>query len=313
MKQIIIILPLLAAAALFSRKILVHLYLRLAVGRTTFCLRALGKALTGKGAKNPAEENVGKEDYWLHGQNIEKVRIRSRDNYVLTGHYLEHPKAERIVLMFHGWRGRWDTDGDAMAKGLYGKKCSILLVDQRAHEMSGGPYIGFGVLERYDCLDWIEYAKQRIHSLPIYLSGVSMGASTVLMASGMTLPNRVKGVIADCGFTSPYEMVKIFAKKFMKMKNLSMVDDVNQLCRKKAGYDLKEYSTLEAMKSCRVPVFFAHGTKDNFVPMEMSLENYKACGSRKTLYIAEGAAHTGSYSADPERYLKEVSHFFQWL
>lgn len=304
---------LLAVAALLSRKILVHLYLRLAVGRTTSCLRSLGKALTGKETKNPPKENVGKEDYWLHGQDIEKVQIRSWDNYLLTGHYLEHPKAERIVLMFHGWRGRWDTDGDAMAKGLYDKKSSILLVDQRAHEASGGNYIGFGILERYDCLDWIEYAEKRIHSLPIYLSGVSMGASTVLMASGMTLPDRVKGVIADCGFTSPYEMVKIFAKKFMKMKNLSMVDDVNQLCRKKAGYDLREYSTLEAMKSCHIPVFLAHGTKDDFVPIDMTLENHEACRSRKTLYIAEGAAHTGSYLADPERYLEEVSRFFQWL
>jgi len=94
-------------------------------------------------------------------------------------------------------------------------------------------------------------------SLPVYLSGVSMGASTVLMATELDLPSQVKGVIADCGFTTPYEMVGIFAKNMMHMKNLSIVDSVNELCKKKAGYDFKECSTLDAMKKCRIPIFFA--------------------------------------------------------
>lgn len=158
-------------------------------------------------------------------------------------------------------------------------------------------------------MDW--YTEK----LPIYLAGVSMGASTVLMAAGEQLPERVKGVIADCGYTSPYEMVRLFAEKFMRMereKAESTVEEVNRLCRKKAGYDLREYSTVEAMHNCRLPIFFAHGTEDHFVPYEMTIKNYEACRGKKRLYAVEGASHTKSYLSEPHKYMEEVAFFFQW-
>lgn len=273
---------------ILRKSLLAHMYLKLAVGRTTQLLWELKNFFNIKKKDRNEKEHDKEPVIWLHQQNLREAEIKSRDGLTLTGHFLEHPKAERIVLMFHGWRGKWDQDGAALTQGLYGKKSSILMVDQRAHETSGGKYIGFGVLERYDCMNWLEYLTEKTDKLPIYLAGVSMGASTVLMASGMDLPERVKGVIADCGFTTPYEMVCLFAEKYMKIQGSSMVDAVNCLCRKKAGYDLKEYSTLEAMKKCRVPVFFVHGTGDDFVPYEMTVRNYEACVSDKKLFMVEG-------------------------
>ncbi len=290
-----------------------YIYLNLAVGRPAQILWEI-KKLPGRIRKNRKKlKGERKQILWLYDQVFEKVEIKGRDGIILRGRLLKHPEAERIVLMFHGWRGRWDQDGAALAKELYEKKCSILLVDQRAHQTSGGKYIGLGVLERYDCLKWLEYMEHRTNSsLPIYLFGVSMGAATVLMTSGLELPERVAGVIADCGFTTPYEMIRIFAKKYFKTKEIEMADAVNCLCRKKAGYDLKEYSTLEAMKNCHVPVFFAHGTEDMLVPYKMTIQNYETCVSEKWLFSAEGAAHTGSYLSDPERYMGELSEFFRW-
>lgn len=297
---------------ILRKSLLAHMYLKLAASRTAQFLWDLKNFLKDKKKGRHVREAQREPLKWLHQQNLRKVNVKSRDGFTLTGHFLNHPEAERIVLMFHGWRGKWDQDGAAFTKGLYEQKCSILLVDQRAHEASGGKYIGFGVLERYDCLKWLEYLTENTDKLPIYLSGVSMGASTVLMASGMDLPERVKGVIADCGFTTPYEMVCIFAKKYMRIRGTSMVEAVNDLCRRKAGYDLKEYSTLEAMKKCRVPVFFVHGAEDDFVPCEMTRQNYEACVSDKKLFIVEGAAHTGSYRSEPEKYMKELTSFFHW-
>lgn len=297
---------------ILRKSLLAHMYLKLAVGRTTQFLWRMQKQLKAKKKDRNVREGEREPVIWLHQQTLEEAEVKSRDGLMLTGHFLNHPEAERIILMFHGWRGKWDQDGAALTKGLYEQKCSILMVDQRAHETSGGKYIGFGVLERYDCLKWLEYLTENTDKLPIYLSGVSMGASTVLMASGMEMPERVKGVIADCGFTTPYEMVCIFAKRYMKIKGNAMVDAVNYLCRKKAGYDLKEYSTLEAMKKCRVPVFFVHGTGDDFVPCEMTMQNYAACVSDKKLFMVEGAAHTRSYLSDPQKYMEELTAFFHW-
>lgn len=309
----IIILVIIALLILVLRKpLLLRFYLKLAIGRTTSLLRFLEQMLTGNRKK---DQEAQRQMEWLHHQNFQKIEIKSRDELTLTGYLLEHPKAERMILMFHGWRGGWDKDGAAFAHGLYEKNCSILMVSQRAHGLSGGKYIGFGVLERYDCQKWVKYLTEHTQNLPIYLSGVSMGASTVLMAAGGELPEQVKGVIADCGYTSPYEMVKIFAVKFMHMKGNAVennINAINRLCRKKAGYDLREYSTLEAMRHCKVPVFFAHGTADHFVPYEMTVKNYEACAGRKVLYTAEGASHTKSYVSGPGKYMEAVAEFFQW-
>lgn len=295
-----------------KKRMVYYFYLKLAVGRTTKFLETLENLLTGKGKENP---EVLHQIQWIHEQKLKKVTIQSRDGFHIAGHYLEHPRAERVVIMFHGWRGGWDKDNAALAHGLYEKNCSVLLVEQRAHGESGGEYIGFGVRERYDCLQWIRYIREKCKDMPIYLSGVSMGASTVLMTAGGELPPQVKGIIADCGFTSPYEMVKIFGQKFMHMKETKIektVDTVNMLCRKKAGYDLREYSTIEAMEHCKVPVFFVHGTADGFVPYEMSVKNYEACRGRKRFLTIEGAAHTKSYLTQPETYMQALTDFFCW-
>lgn len=312
MKVIVACLVILILVFAVRKPLLFHLYLQLAVGRTTKLLRFLERALTRSGSRDEAAK---KQMEWLHGQKLEQKEIRSQDNLVLTGYFLEHPEAERIVLMFHGWRGGWDKDCAAFAHGLYEQKSSILMVNQRAHGLSEGKYIGFGLLERYDCQEWIGYLDRSTEKIPIYLSGVSMGASTVLMAAGGKLPERVGGVIADCGFTSPYEMVRIFAAEFMHIKGKSAqqaLDGVNHLCRKKAGYDLRDYSTLDAMKHCRIPVFFAHGTEDHFVPYEMTVKNYEACAGRKMLYTVKGAAHTKSYISSPSRYMEALAEFFHW-
>lgn len=312
--RIMAIFILLAALVFIFRKpILARFYVKLAIGKTTSFLQFLERKLT----KNKGEEpETTRQIQWVHAQPMKKAEIVSRDGLTLSGHYLKHPNQERLVIMFHGWRGSWEKDEAALAHGLYQKNCSILMTEQKAHGASGGRYIGFGILERYDCLEWIRYATEHFGELPIYLSGVSMGASTVLMAAGEELPEQVKGVIADCGFTSPYEMVKIFASKFMHMKHdkaEKVIEKVNRLCQKKADYDLREYCTLDAMKNCQIPVFFVHGTGDCFVPYEMSVENYEACTGRKKFLSVEGAAHTKSYLVEPDRYLDELVSFFEWV
>jgi hypothetical protein len=299
---------------LMRKKILIDIYMLFAIGRKMEIHNLLEKLVVKKNEKKVVKTKVEEDTMWLHTQKLREVGIKGSDEVELKGYFLEHPNAKRVIIMFHGWRGSWDKDGDLLAKGLYSKRSSILLVEQRAHGHSGGKYIGFGILERYDCLRWIEYINDTVKNLPIYLSGVSMGASTVLMAAGMDLPKRVKGIIADCGFTTPYDMFLLSAKKFINIKaNLrKIVDAVNAAVKKKAGYDLKEYSTLEAMKKCKIPIFFAHGTGDEFVPYEMTVINYISCHSRKKLFIGKGAAHTECFKSDPKRYMEELSLFFQW-
>lgn len=262
------------------------------------------------------EEGELKERYdgirWIESMDCEHVETISQDGLILKGCYLEAAAPKRIIVLFHGWRGSWRHDFGACVKWLYEEESSLLLIEQRAQGESEGKYMGFGILEKKDCNVWLEWLGRRnSKALSVYLYGVSMGAATVLMAAGEELPAEVKGVIADCGFTSPYDMVYRFGHSKFKLSEHPLMDEVNWLCRRRAGYDLKEYSAPEAMAHCQVPVLFIHGKADTFVPYEMTMENYKACTAKKKLLLVDGAGHCMSFLKDEERYKKAVLEFFR--
>ncbi len=312
MKYIISVALCLSVTAYSVIQITHRIFMNIAIGRRTLNFSHYKKARPFTRLVREA----GEYGDWIQAQEPEVIQIKSRDGFVLAGHYLPAAAARRTLLMFHGYRSGWIRDFAAMAQKLRSCGCNLLLVEQRAHGLSEGKYIGFGVLERYDCLDWIHYLTHDHKAnlkvpLPIYLTGLSMGASTVLMTTAMKLPQEVKGVIADCGFTSPYDMVTKVAKASFRVGTWT-VNQINRMCRQKAGFSLNETTTLEAMELCRIPVLFVHGTADSLVPMEMTLQNYQACRAPKELLLVEGAEHCSSFLKDTEKYLSTIHRFFGW-
>ena len=106
----------------------------------------------------------------------------------------------------HGYRAGGLTDFAGLYRFYHEQGYDLLVPFQRSHGPSEGKYICFGVKERYDCRDWAEYAVCRAgKDCNLYLSGISMGCATVLMAAGLPLPSNVRAMIGDCAFTSPKE------------------------------------------------------------------------------------------------------------
>ena len=248
----------------------------------------------------------------LLNTDMETVSILSHDGIALVGHWYPCDDAERIVIAMHGWRSSWCNDFGMVADFLRENRCSVLFVEQRGQNESGGDYIGFGVTERFDCLDWVEWViDSKSDELPIYLCGVSMGATTVLMASGLELPENVHGIIADCGFTSPDEIWKHIASDNLhiayRLRRLiagNLFDRYNRI----AGFN---YSTEEALRENKTPVLFIHGSDDHFVPVNMTYRNYCACSAPKRLLIVPGADHGMSYLTDTESYQSAVCDFWR--
>lgn len=248
----------------------------------------------------------------LENSGCERVEITSRDGLRLVGHWRPCENAKRVIVAMHGWRSSWSRDFGAVSDFWHDSGCSVLFAEQRAQGGSDGDYMGFGLLERYDCADWAKWAdKHTSGSLPIYIGGVSMGATTVLMAAGLDLPQSVKGIVADCGFTSPHAIWKHVAENNLRLSYDALRGAVaSDLCKKKINIGAKDYSTLDAMSECKIPVLFIHGTDDRFVPVEMTYENYKACAAPKKLLIVPGAEHAMSYIVDKTAYENAVSEFF---
>ena len=236
--------------------------------------------------------------------------VTSFDGLTLTGKYYECAPGAPIELMIHGYRGSSERDLSGGVQRCFKLGRSAFLVDQRCSGNSQGKNITFGIYEHQDCLTWVDFMVKHFgQDVKIILTGISMGAATVLMAAGKPLPANVMGVLADCGYSSPKEIIQ----KVIKQMGLPVAISypfVKLGARLYGGFDLEAYSPIEAMKQAQVPVIFFHGEDDDFVPCDMSRAMYEACTSRKELVTIPGAGHGLSYPVDPERYLSALRKFF---
>lgn len=239
----------------------------------------------------------------------EDIEIKSRDGLTLRGKYYEFSPDAPLEIMFHGYKGNAERDLSGGVDRCFRLGRSVIIVSQRAHGDSDGHTISFGIKECLDCLEWVKYANSRFgNKIKIILTGISMGASTVLMAGGEELPDNVVCILADCGYSSPKEIIK----KVVHDMHLpvSVVYPFIRLGGLIYGrFDLESNSPIEAMKRCKVPVIFVHGEGDDFVPCDMSREMYEVCQAPKAIYTVPGAGHGLAFPADIDGYIKEVKAF----
>ena len=260
----------------------------------------------------PLDPTIAELAKTLRETPMETVAIRSHDNYVLRAHWYPVEGAKRTVILVHGWHSRWYVDFSASAPFLHDNGCNLLLIDQRCHGESGGDLISYGITERYDVLSWLDWLEVNHGGLPVYLCGISMGAATVLMTAGLPIAGRVCGILADCGYSTPQEIVNLTLQKNIGGMAGPTVAAINLNCKLREGFTLKDYTPIEAMTANKeIPCLFVHGDADDFVPWRMSLENYYACQAPKDLLVVNGAQHGLSFLVDPDRYKKKVLDFFE--
>ncbi len=271
------------------------------------------KKISGSQDLAPVAERMTEAETRLKACNCETVEITSHDGLKLTGHWYAGNNPKRVIVAMHGWRSSWTKDFGIISEFWHENDCCVLYAEQRSQGDSEGEYMTFGLLERYDCLAWIQWAIQRTGGkLPVYLAGLSMGATTILMTAGFDLPENVKGIMADCGFTSPDAIWQHVMSNNLRLPyNGIHALFADRMSKKKINLGSKEYSTVEAMKACRVPVLFVHGTDDHFVPIEMTYENYKACAAPKHLLVVPGAEHGMSYIINQPVYEESVFSFWR--
>lgn len=247
---------------------------------------------------------------WVMEQPQEEWSVRSDDGLKLYGTFFPVENAKRTIICFHGYTSEGMNDYPCLIKFYISLGYQVLVVDERAHGKSEGTYIGFGCLDRYDALRWIHLVTDRLgKEQEILLHGISMGGATVLMTSGLNLPDHVKGIISDCGFTSAWDVFTSVLNNMYHMPAFPIMQISDRLCRKRAGYGLAECNSAEEVKKARVPILLIHGDADTFVPYRMCYEIYENCGSRKQLLIVKGASHAEAYHKDTESYEGAILSF----
>ena len=263
-------------------------------------------AMPGSELYVPYREMTAQNINRLLAEPFERVSICSHDGLRLRGRYYEGEPGQPLFIFFHGYRSTAERDGSGGFQLCKKHGWNVLQVDQRGHGESEGKTVTFGIRERYDCLDWVRWAVRRFgEDTPIFLLGVSMGASTVLMASGMDLPEQVKGIWADCGFSSAEEVLRhTIRRRRMPEKAAFLAARLGG--KLFGGLDLREYSALEAVKQAKVPILLIHGEADTMVPCEMAHALKEACAAPVTLLTVPGAPHGISYYVDNAAYCAAV-------
>ena len=241
--------------------------------------------------------------------DYEAFTVTSADGLTLKGKYYELTPDSPVEILFHGYRGLAERDLCGAVQRCFSVGHSALLVDQRAAGHSDGHVITFGVKESADVPVWVDAVNARFGSdRPIVLTGISMGATTVLLAAGKPLPSNVVGVLADCGYTTAAAIIK----KVIRQMHLP-AEPLYPLVRLGAilygGFDPNKADCPKALANATLPILFFHGETDDFVPCEMSRENYAACAAPKRLVITPGAGHGLCYPADEEGYIAAVRAF----
>lgn len=247
---------------------------------------------------------------YINNHEHETVTVTSFDGLALHGLYVPAPNARACILCFHGYRSEGLQDFAPMPEFYNSLGLNVLIVDQRACGKSEGKYTTFGILERWDVVAWANYMDERLGGMPLLLDGISMGASSVMLAADLRLPASVMGIIADCGFTSPWEIIAHCGKQWFHIPAFPLVHILSGAAHLIFGGGYRSCSTLTSLANSTIPLLLLHGADDDFVPTYMSEESFKASAARiKRKLIVPGAGHGLSYLIDQKRCQQELSDF----
>ncbi len=257
--------------------------------------------------KKIAKENSEK---WSEAIQQKQVEVKANDNITLRGtEYLKQEETNKWAIILHGYRSNPSsvlTIGEHFSEKGY----NVLIPSMRACADSEGEYVGMGWLDKEDLKCWINLIIEENKNAEIILHGSSMGAATVLMASGDELPANVKNIIADSGYTSVWDIFASEAKARFNLPEFPVLNMFQIVANRKAKYDIKEASSLEQVKKSKTPILFIHGDKDDFVPEYMCEKLYDATNCKKEKLIIHGAGHTDGKYREPEKYYNTI---FDWI
>ena len=255
-------------------------------------------------------ESIPRALQWLQDHNAQEVRTKSFDGLLLRGKWVPAENPRATIILFHGYHTHYIHDFAGIFSLYHSIGLNLLLVRQRSHGESGGKYITFGVRERKDVRSWVDF-HNRTHGMDnVFLGGMSMGASTLLFAAGEDLPPNVRGITADCGFSSPAEILGHIIRQDYHLPPKLVLPLMEVWARVLGGFSFYECDSRKTLARSKIPVVFIHGTADTFVPCAMSQAGYDACAAQREIHLIEGADHGRGYLFEPDRLTKALVDFF---
>lgn len=248
---------------------------------------------------------------WLIDHRAQDIYTHSDDGLKLHGLWVPAENAKGTIILAHGYRSTILVDFGKAMMLYHDLGFNVLLPQQRSHGQSQGRLITFGVKESRDMLKWLELHNDVFGMNQVILSGLSMGASTMMYLADKKLPPNVKGIVVDCGFTSPAAIISAVFKRITHVPAAPFIWIADICARLLGHFSLYECDSRKTLAENQLPIIMIHGKEDNFVPCYMTQQGFDRCTGDKKLLLAEGAGHGLSFLYATQEYIQMVKQFLK--
>ncbi|AVK60921.1 alpha/beta hydrolase [Lactobacillus sp. CBA3605] len=266
------------------------------------------KAFVTQSTKLSKKSAVYREKKWYLTAKKQTWTMTSKDHLKLVAWYLPKNQSKKTVVLAHGFAGNKALMG-AWAGMYHELGYNVLIPDSRAAGASQGQAVGYGWLERKDDLQWAQAVVKRTATTQIVMSGISMGAAGMTMASGEAQIPEIKAYVVDSPFTSAKAIISYQAGQLYHLPAFPLVDVTSAITKLRAGYTFGEADAVKQIKKNRLPIMIISGTKDDFVPTKMGKTLYQQAHHPKKLWLVKGAGHTTAITQDYAAYKQQVATF----
>lgn len=269
---------------------------------------------------NKAYAMVGPEDSWydtiktVH-ESLDEIRklphevleIKSSDGLTMRGiYYPSANKSDRTVICIHGYTSHAEREWAFPGLFYHSLGFNVLIPYQRAHGISEGPKITFGVMEIFDMVNWIGKVNDITPYGKILIHGLSMGGGIALELSDSKLPN-IKGIIADAPTSSVesffYNVSREIFKKNSDIIAKYAIEDLNRY----TGLEAKYYNFVETVKDSSYPILLSAGSMEHREEQFEEIKRNNPCDTE--VLILEGCNHGKGMYKQTQAYQDKIKSF----
>jgi fermentation-respiration switch protein FrsA (DUF1100 family) len=190
---------------------------------------------------------------------------------------------------------------------------SVLAPDSRGHGASGGEFVTYGLLQRYDVIAWAGWMK-KASCQKIYGLGESLGAS-ILIQSAAIQP-AFAAIVAECPYADLREIAEYRLRQMLNIPSFFAVPTAKVVvisgllyARWIDGLSLAQVSPVRDITHAATPILLIHGLDDIRTPPSNS-ERLAKANPQNQLWLVPGALHTGASAAEPDEFRKRVLTWF---
>ncbi len=254
------------------------------------------------------EDGVIEKGYF-DSLNKEAFEIESDRGYPLKGFWIqtEAEASQKTIIISHGITNNLMKSLKYLEPFLK-RGYNVVIYDHKNHGESVGHYTTFGVEEKLDLKQIVDFVESRLgrHSV-IGTHGESMGAATVL--EHVKIDSRISFVISDCAYKSAEAEFAYRLKVENHLPAFPIIMIASWINKKRYGIAFKEMSPIEGLEKVEQPILFIHGLADDYIPYTHSQEMHNIKKINKELYLVPEARHAMSIILDRPAYIEHINQF----